>query len=122
MEFRMAEQNSPQRPHPAPSQRRYPPELKQRAVRMVCELREQDPADHTVVSRVARQLNVGAESLRSWVKADERGGAAARPAPNASEQELAALRRENRELRRANEILVAASGFFAAELDRRQHK
>lgn len=122
MEFDMAEQNTPQHAHPAPSQRRYPTDLKQRAVRMVQELRREDPADHTVISRVARQLNVGAESLRSWVKAEERGGAAARPAPSESEHELAALRRENRELRRANEILVAASGFFAAELDRRQHK
>ena len=119
----MAEQNSPQHAHPAPSQRRYTPELKQRAVRLVQELRREDPADHTVISRVARQLNVGAESLRTWVKADERAEAADRPAPpGASEQELVALRRENRELRRANEILVAASGFFAAELDRRQQK
>lgn len=118
----MAEQNSPQHSHPAPSQRRYTPELKQRAVRMVQELRREDPADRTVISRVARQLNVGAESLRTWLKADERPETADRPPPGASEQELVALRRENRELRRANEILVAASGFFAAELDRRQQK
>jgi len=103
--------------HPAPSQRRYPDELKQRAVRMVLELRREDPADHTVVSRVARQLGVGPESLRTWVKAAQAG-----PAPQAArtehDAELAALRRENRELKRANEILLAASSFFAAELDR----
>lgn len=49
-------------------QRRYPPEIKERAVRMVGELRRQDPPDHGVIARVARQLDVGAESLRQWVK------------------------------------------------------
>jgi transposase len=107
--------------HPAPSQRRYPPELRERAVRMVLELRRQDPADHTVISRVARQLGVGAESLRTWVKNDE-AGAAPRAVKTEQDVEVAALRRENRELKRANEILLAASSFFGAELDRRQPK
>jgi len=48
------------------SQKRYPAELKERAVRMVTELRQQDPTDHGVISRVARQLGVGTESLRTW--------------------------------------------------------
>jgi len=51
--------------------KRYPPELKERAVKMVQELRAQDPHDKTVISRVARQLGVGDESLRAWVKRAE---------------------------------------------------
>ena len=56
---------------PAHHGKRYPAEVKDRAVRMVKELRSQDPADNSVISRVARQLGVGTESLRQWVKQDE---------------------------------------------------
>src|SRR6516165_8124113 len=98
-----------------PTTKRYPPELKKRAVRMVHELREQDPHDKTVISRVARQLGVGDESLRSWVKrADVDAGK--RPGMTSEEQaELKRLRKENFELRRANDILQAAASFFGAE-------
>ena len=51
--------------------KRYPPELKERAVRLVRELRLADPRDQGVVTRVARQLGVGTESLRNWIKHDE---------------------------------------------------
>jgi len=59
-----------------PAQRRYPDELKQRAVGLVLEIREKDPADRNAISRVARQLRVGVESLRVWVKqaGDDDGG------------------------------------------------
>jgi transposase-like protein len=70
-----------------------------------------------VVTRVARQLGIGTESLRSWVKqADVDEGQ--RPGVTTEEhRRIAELEKENRELRRANEILKSASAFFAAELD-----
>ena len=102
-----------------PTTKRYPPELKERAVKMVQELRVQDPRDKTVISRVARQLGVGDESLRSWVKQSE-VDAGKRPGLTTDEQaELKRLRKENFELRRSNDILQSAAAFFGAELDRR---
>jgi transposase len=75
---------------------------------------------HGVVTRVAQQLGVGVESLRNWVRQTEvdrgdRGGTTTEDA-----QRIAALEREVRELRRANEILKSASLFFATELDGRR--
>ena len=88
-----------------PTSKRYPPELKERAVKMVQELRAHDPRDKTVISRVARQLGVGDESLRSWVKRAE-VDAGKRPGLTTDEQsELKRLRKENFELRRSNDIL-----------------
>ncbi len=102
-----------------PSQKRYPPELKERAVRMVLDLRSQDPKDQGVITRVARQLGVGTESLRTWVNQAE-VNAGKRPGLTTDEQaEMAELKKEVRELRRANAILQAAATFFGAELDRR---
>jgi transposase len=99
--------------------KRYPPELRERAVRMVRELRLADPKDQGVVTRVARQLGVGSESLRNWIKRDEIE-AGLRPGMTEAERaELVALRKEVRELRRSNDILQAAATFFGAELDRR---
>ncbi len=109
-----------------PSQKRYPPELKERAVRMATDLQRQDPGDHGVISRVARQLGVGTESLRGWVKqADIDGGrrpGTSTAAEQAANTEVIELRKEVRELRRANDILQAAASFFGAELDRRSKK
>ena len=104
-----------------PSSRRYPPELKDRAVRMVKDLRADDPHDKTVISRVARQLGVGDESLRHWVKQSDIDAGTRAGLTTAEREELKALRKENRELHRANDILQAAASFFGAELDRR-HK
>ena len=100
-------------------QTRYPSELKERAVRMVQDLRRADPNDKGGISRVARQLGVGPESLRTWVtQADVEEGH--RSGMTETEvAELKELRKENRELRRANDILQAAASFFGAELDRR---
>src|ERR1019366_1545293 len=105
-----------------PGQKRYPSELKERAIKMVLDLRAQDPNDVNVISRVARQLGVGSESLRIWVKQAE-VEAGKRPGLTTEErEELKRLRKENRELQRANDILQAAAVFFGAELDRRQKK
>jgi transposase len=105
-----------------PSSKRYPPELKERAVRMVLDLQHQDPGDHGVIGRVARQLGVGTESLRTWVKQAE-VDAGRRPGLTTEEQaELTQLRKEVKELRRSNDILQAAATFFGAELDRRSKK
>jgi transposase-like protein len=102
------------------TQRRYSPELKERAVRMVLQLREETGEKHGSVKRVADQLDIGIESLRSWVRQAEidrgdRGGTTSEDAAR-----INALEQENRELRRANEILQRAASFFGAELDRRQ--
>ena len=105
-----------------PGQKRYPSELKERATKMVLDLRAQDQNDVNVISRVARQLGVGSESLRTWVKQAE-VEAGKRPGLTTEErEELKRLRKENRELQRANDILQAAAVFFGAELDRRQKK
>ena len=101
-----------------PTTRRYSPELKERAVRMVVQLRKETGEKHGSVKRVAEQLDIGVESLRSWVKQTEID-AGERPGVSTAEaQELKALRQEVKELRRANAILKSASAFFAAELDR----
>ena len=100
-------------------QTRYPSELKERAVRMVLDLQRADPQDKNVISRVARQLGVGGESLRTWVKRAEIEEGRRPGLTEAERTELRDLRKENRELRRANDILQAAGSFFGAELDRR---
>jgi transposase len=105
--------------HKHPAQRRYPRELRERAVRMVQEAKGRDGDDNTVVTRVAQQLGVGYESLRKWVRQAEIDQGR-RPGTTTEEQRrIAELEREVRELRRANEILKAASAFFARELDPR---
>lgn len=103
-------------------QKRYPSELKERAVRMVRDLQQADPHDKSVISRAARQLGVGGESLRTSVK-QVAIDAGRRPGLSTEEQVgLTRLRQENRELRRADDILQAAASFFGAELDRRHQK
>ena len=85
--------------------RRYSPEQKEQAVRMVFALRVELGTSQGTVRRVADQLGIGVESLRSWVKQAEidTGG---RPGTTSAEaEENKRLRQENRELRRANEIL-----------------
>ena len=94
-------------PRPA----KYPPEFRQRSVRIA---RESDRP----IAAVARDLGIHSETLRVWVRQDEANdGTRADRLASAEREELTALRREVRDLRRSNEILKAASVFFARELD-----
>jgi transposase len=96
----------------------YSPELRRRAVRMVGEVRPQYETEYAAITAVAEKLGIGsAETLRIWVRKSE-AGPGERPTGSSSEsEELKRLKRENAELRRANEILKAASAYFARELD-----
>jgi transposase len=104
----------------APTHRRYSPEFKQRAVRMVRELRRETGQKHGTIQRVADQLGVGTESLRTWVRQADIDVGEAPGTSTADADRIKALEAEVRELRRANSILKSASAFFAAELDRPQ--
>jgi transposase len=105
------------------SQKRYPPELRERALRLVKEtIAEQSGERYGVVTRVAAQLGIGPETLRFWLKQTEID-AGQRPGTSTEDKRrIVELEREVRELRRANEILKAASAFFARELDPRLPK
>ena len=101
--------------------RKYPLEVRERAIRLVGEAREQD-TDLTLnaaVHRIGPRVGVNPDTLRDWIKqvdvdAGRRAGTTTTDAVRIKE-----LERENRELKRANEILLAASSFFARELDPR---
>jgi transposase len=97
---------------------KYPPELRERAVRLVFEMRERTGEQRGAIARVAEQLGVHKEALRGWIRQAEIDRRTRPGVPTQERQRIAELERENRELRRANEILKAASAFFAAELDR----
>ena len=101
------------------AQRKYPEELRERAVKMVFEVRERDGKGHGELARIGGQLGVHPEALRSWVKQAEIDGGERPGTTTGDRQRIAELERENRELRRANEILKAASAYFARELDPR---
>ena len=104
-----------------PAPRKYPNELRERAIRLVLEAREQEPelSLNAAVKRIGPRVGVNADTLRGWVKqADIDAGR--RPGTTTSDAaELKELRQQVKELQRANEILLAASSFFARELDPR---
>ena len=98
---------------------RYPVELRERAVRMVFEAEQHTGSRWEAICSVAEKLGPTPETVRKWVQRVEIDEGR-RPGLGTDERErLKALERENRELRRANEILKTASSFFAAELDGR---
>ena len=108
----------PERLRIMPAMKKYPPELKERAVRLLLAAREDVGGARGASSRIGQQLGIPADTLRKWLlRADIDTGA--RPGtPTEDAARLLELERENRELRRANAILRSASAFFAAELDR----
>ena len=99
--------------------KRFSPEVRERAIRLVQEQAPQHPSQWAAISAIAPKLGCTKETLRRWVREAERD-AGLRPGPTRAEEDrIKALERENRELKRANEILRKASAFFAAaELDR----
>jgi len=110
--------NLPGRNPRTAAQRKYPAELRERATRLCFEARKDPETRQGAYRRIAEQLGVHPEALRTWVHRAETDEGL-RPGTTTSETErIKELERENRELRRANTILKQASAFFAAELDR----
>src|SRR5699024_2640735 len=98
--------------------RKYSEELRERATRMALDARSDPATSAGAIKRIAEQLGVHPEALRTWVKRAEVDGGLRAGTTSDDAARLAQLERENRELRRANTILRQASAFFAAELDR----
>ena len=105
-----------------PAPRKYPDEVRERAVRMVFEIRQESGQQQGAVARVADRLNINRETLRNWVRQAEVDGGQRPGTSTVDAQRIAELEREVRELKRANEILKAAASFFARELDPRLPK
>jgi transposase len=99
---------------------KYSPEVRERAVRLVFEHQEEYASQWAAITSIAEKVGCTPETLRGWVRRAERD-AGRRPGLTTDERaRLKELERENRELKRANEILRKASAYFAAaELDRR---
>ena len=99
--------------------KQYPSEVRQRAVRLVAEQRDQYQSEYEAIRSIAAKLGISTpETLRKWVRQQEIDSGRRSGVTSEESAELRKLRAEVRELRRANEILKAASAFFAAELDR----
>ena len=100
----------------------YPPEVRERAVRMVFDHQGEYPSQWKAIESISAKLAINHETLRIWVRRAETD-AGKRPGLTTDERaRMKELEKENFELRRANEILKAASAFFARELDPRQPK
>ncbi|WP_425299416.1 IS3 family transposase [Nocardia cyriacigeorgica] len=101
------------------SSKRYPPELRERAVRMVAEIRDQHSTEWAAMAAVAELLGIGStETVRKWMRQAQVDAGSRAGVTSEESAELKRLRRENAELKRANAILKTASAFFAAEIDR----
>ena len=99
---------------------RYSPEIRERAVRMVFEHQAEYDSQWAAMGSIASKIGCTAETLRKWVRRAERDQGLRDGLTTTDRERLKALERENRELKRANEILRKASAFFAqAELDRK---
>lgn len=106
--------------------KRYPPEVRDKALRLALDHLDEYPSAYAAAHAIGPMVDVHPETLRVWIvkaKADDAVPAGSVSAAMASieREELERLRRENRELKQANEILKLASAFFARELDPRHH-
>ena len=101
------------------SRKQHPAELRERAVAMVFELRAESGNSRGSIARVGERLGLNPETLRNWVERAEIDGGQRPGTTSDDKKRIAELERENRELRRANEILKVASPYFARELDPR---
>ena len=103
-----------------PRQRRFSPEVRERAVRLVQQHQGDHPSEWAAITSIAAKIGCTAETLRAWLRQAERNSGQRAGTTSDDRDRLRALERENRELRQANEILRKASAYFAqAELDRR---
>jgi transposase-like protein len=99
---------------------RFSPEVRERAVRMVFEHRDDYDSEWETICSIAAKIGCSAETLRNWVRREQVDTGRREGVTSEERDRMKALERENRELRRANEILRKASAYFAqAELDRR---
>jgi|SRR5450631_607695 transposase len=99
---------------------RYAPEVRERAVRLVFEQQGEHDSQWAAIGSIASKIGCTAETLRKWVRQTERDQGKRSGLSSSERDRLKELERENRELKRANEILRKAAAFFAqAELDRR---
>ena len=104
-----------------PAPRKYPPDVRERAIRLVAEARQEEPglSLHAAVRRIGPRVGINIDTLRGWCKQSEIDAGRRPGTTTADAGRIRELERENRELKRANEILLAASSFFARELDPR---
>jgi len=99
---------------------RYSPEVRERAVRLVFERQGEHESQWAAINSIASKIGCTPETLRKWVRRAERDQGLRAGMTSSDRERLKALERENRDLKRANEILRKASAYFAqAELDRR---
>lgn len=107
--------------------KRYPPEVREKAVRLALDHLDEYPSAYAAAHAIGPMVDVHPETLRVWIlkakacTADSSGRPAPAPVASIEREELERLRRENRELKQANEIPKLASAFFARELDPRHH-